>query len=593
MNILRLFDILEYQAVSYPNENAVNCFRNSRWQSFSIQQIIDKTNIVSCWLLEKGLQKGDKVAFIPKIGRLEWLVLDFACQQLGVITVPIHPTAQEEELTFILNETKTKICISADLALFYKSQSEEKNIQQPTKFYHLENGAKGYLKVLESSKFNIEKQQQLETIKANITSSDCLSIMYTSGSSGVSKGVVLTHKNLVSGIKGQIDLLPLNPKDSVMSFLPFSHIFERAVCYAYITLGASIYFGQDKESFAADFNSVKPISTTAVPRILEKIYDFLQEEQLKQNWLRKNILKWAMNVGKKYDEHRCKQPLYKLQLYATRLLVFNTLKENLGGNITYIFVGGAALRNEIGRFFSAAGIKIIEGYGMTETSPLISVNRVEKGENKYGTVGIPVAGVQLKIVDTNENGEGEILVKGANVFEKYYLQPQLSKAAFSNDGWFKTGDIGKFVDNKFLKITDRKKNIFKTSAGKYIAPQPLERHFCSSPFIQQCLILGFQRPYVAALLVPHFAILEQWCKQENIHWTSAQFMVHNIKVVEKIQEEINHFNLQVANHEKIRVFHLCYKEWTIEKGEYTPSFKPIRKVLSEEYQKEIDKIYVN
>jgi long-chain acyl-CoA synthetase len=282
---------------------------------------------------------------------------------------------------------------------------------------------------------------------------------------------------------------------------------------------------------------------------------------------------------------------FAVQLFFARVLVLRMWRKKLGGKIRYMVVGAASLQPEIGRLFSAAGITIVEGYGMTETAPMISVNRFEPGMNLFGTVGMPIAGIDVKIDEPNEHHEGEILVKGPNVMQGYFKRPELTASVFTDDGWFRTGDVGKFVHGRFLKITDRKKDIFKTSAGKYISPLPLQNHFLKSPFIQQCLILGFQRPFVTALLVPNFQLLETWCKQQDIHWTSPQFMVHNIRVHAIYQEEVNRLNQSLPNHERIRNFVLCHQEWTVESGELTNTLKPIRKNLLDHYIKEIEKMY--
>ena len=358
-----------------------------------------------------------------------------------------------------------------------------------------------------------------------------------------------------------------------------------------MAFGVSLYFSHDKESFTHDFKTVQPEFCTCVPRVLEKMYDFMQELSLDKNMLKKNLIKWAMAVGKNYQFSGRRRPLYATKLFIARLLVLRQWRSMLGGKIKYMVVGAASLRPEIGRLFSAAGIQVVEGYGMTETAPLITMNRFEPGLNRYGTVGITIPGIEVRIDEPNEEKEGEILVRGPNVMQGYFKKPSLTKEAFTEDGWFRTGDIGTFVHQRFLKITDRKKDIFKTSAGKYIAPLPLQNHFTQSPFIQRCLIVGFQRPFVTALIVPHFPILEAWCAAENIHWTSPQFMVHNIKVRAKFQAEVERLNEELLNFQRVRNFVLCHEEWTIESGEITNTLKPVRHLLVEHYKAEIEKMY--
>jgi long-chain acyl-CoA synthetase len=395
----------------------------------------------------------------------------------------------------------------------------------------------------------------------------------------------------VHNIKAVLTILPLEPGDRVLSFLPFSHIFERASCYVYIAFGTSLYFSQSKESFVNDFRTVRPIFCSSVPRVLEKMYDFMEEQTMGKNILKKKLITWAMNVGKHYGPEKKLKLLYQLELLMARLLVLRQWRQRLGGRIKYMAVGAASLRPAIGRLFSAAGIYIVEGYGMTEASPLICMNRFEPGLNRFGTVGLPLTGIEVRIDNPNENHEGEILVKGANVMVGYFKKPELTSDTISADGWLHTGDIGRFVYQRFLKITDRKKDIFKTSSGKYVAPQQLENHLKQSLFIERCMIIGFQRPYVTALIVPQFESVRSWCDKNDIHWTAPQFMVHNIKVRAKFQLEIDKLNEELPHYETIRNFVLCHTDWSIEKGEVTPTWKPIRSQLEKNYQVDIDKMY--
>ena len=591
VDFTRIFDILPYQAEKYPNAAALNAFHAGKWRGISIQEIQQRVDALSCWFIQNGFKKGEKVIFVPIIGNPEWVILDFACQQVGIITVPVHPTSNDDEIEVIFNETEAKICIAADTAIHHKfcAVVEQKKIQ--IQLHHLESGAAGYFKPLSSSATVAKELSILNDIKQEISENDILTILYTSGSSGVPKGVLLTHRNLAYNIKSILTVLPLEPKHNVLSFLPFSHIFERSTCYTYMAFGVSLYFSQNKESFAHDFKTVRPHFCTCVPRVLEKMYDFMQEQLLEKSIIKKKLITWALSIGKKYRLTGQMDIFFSIQLFFARVLVLSQWRKRLGGRISHMAVGAASLRPEIGRLFSAAGIQVVEGYGMTETSPIISMNRFEPGLNRLGTVGIPLTGVEVKLDELNDEQEGEILVKGPNVTQGYFKRPELTAQAFTKDGWFRTGDIGKFVHQRFLQITDRKKDIFKTSSGKYIAPQPLQNHFSKSPFIQRCLILGFQRPYVTAILVPHFEILEAWCVREGIHWTSPQFMVHNIKVRAKLQEEIEHLNEELPNFQRVRNFIVCDKDWSTETGELTNTLKPIRHLLVERHLAEIEKMY--
>jgi long-chain acyl-CoA synthetase len=584
----RIFDILSYQREKYPNVTALNSFVDGKWKSYSIETIQNTVDAISCWLLNQGFTKGDKIILVPIIGNPEWVMLDFACQQIGVITIPVHPTSTLADIELILTETEPICCITADKELYITFQAVIQKINKPIDIDVLES----YFNKIQGKAPDEHVRIKLNAIKASILSSDVLTILYTSGSSGVPKGVVLTHNNIIHNIKAILMLLPLEPQHRVLSFLPFSHILERMGCYSYIAFGVSLYFSQGKESFADDFRTVRPYFCTSVPRVLEKMYDFMEEQSMQRNILKRKLIIWAMHVGKQSGEGSSIKLWLSIKLFFARILVLRQWRRRLGGNIRYMVVGAASLRPEIGRMFSAAGIHIIEGYGMTETAPLITINRYEPGMNRFGTVGMTIPGIDVKIDEPNENQEGEILVKGPNVMSGYFKRPELTKDVFTEDGWFRTGDVGKFVHQRFLKITDRKKDIFKTSAGKYIAPQPLQNHLAKSPFIERCLIIGFQRPFVTALIVPHFELLEAWCAQESIHWTSPQFMVHNIKVRAKFQDEIDRLNQSLPNVEQVKGFVLCAEDWTTERGELTNTLKPIRQKLMANYEAEIEKMYI-
>ena len=590
INFTRIFDIPQYQQEKYPNATALNNFADGQWRGHSIQELQTRIDAISAWFLTQGYLKEDKIILVPIMGSVDWMVLDFACQQVGIVVVPLHPTSRPEEIKLILNETEAKLIIAADVEIYEKFLPLASRSQKPIPIHNLTPHAVGFFQPIHLTNVSPEMLARVTQAKKGIDEHDVFTILYTSGSSGMPKGVMLTHHNVVHNIKAILTILPLEPMHRVLSFLPFSHIFERATCYAYMAFGVSLYFSQNKETFSHDFNTVKPYFCTSVPRVLEKMFDFMQEQQLHQQWLKKRVIQWAMEVGKKYEVGNVR-PVFTMQLLLARILVLNQWRKMLGGKIRYITVGAASLRPEIGRLFSAAGIRVVEGYGMTETAPLITTNRFEPGMNRFGTVGMAVAGIAIRLDQPNEEGEGEILVKGPNVMPGYYKNPLLTKEAFTEDGWFRTGDIGKFVHQRFLQITDRKKDIFKTSAGKYIAPLPLQNHFTNSPFIQRCLIIGFQRPFVTCLVVPHFPMLEAWCKENDIHWTSPQFMVHNIKVRAKMQNEIDQLNEDLPNFQRVRNFVICHEEWTVERGEITNTLKPVRHLLVEHYKVEIEKMY--
>lgn len=584
----RVFDLLEFQAAMYPQEKAAVARRDGHWQGHSIQKLSEGADSVSSWLIHQGINAGDRVAVIPKMGSPEWLMVDFGCQQVGAVVVPLHPTSSENEMEFILRETEARGCISADASLSAKVEALMNRMPGILFNHHLVRGTEGAFPPIEGPA--PETHPDLPTRKQQVTPQDLLAILYTSGTTGTPKGAMLTHDNVVNSTKSILAVLPLEPGQRVLSFLPFSHIFERASCYGYLAFGVSIHFSDTLEKLREDFLSVRPYFFTCVPRTLEKMYDYLEEQRESKNLVKRAVIGWAMKIGSLYKDNRTGL-LYGLQLFVARILVLNHWRRALGGKVHYIGVGAAALRPEIARLFAAAGIVPLAGYGMTEASPFISANRFLPGLNRLGTVGIPVPGVEVRIEEPNDQGEGEILVRGPNIMLGYYKRPDLTAEVFTPDGWLRTGDVGRMVAKRFLAITDRKKDIFKTSTGKYVAPQAVQNHLTQSPLISQSLVLGFNQPYVIAILVPHFQLLKSWCEEHHIHWTSPPYMVHNIKVVQKYQEEIDRLNEGLQGHERVKKFILSDAEWTVENQDLTTSFKPMRSNLLRKHQAQIDKLY--
>lgn len=587
----RLFDLIDYQINKYPNNKAFNYYANDQWHSISIPQFKQRVDSLSCWFIENEYKPGEKIILVPFIGTPQWLILDFACQQCGLITVPIHPNLREEEFKLILTETETRLCITTENN-YNQIHDLADSLYNEIKVFQIEPKSDHYFQPLSIDKIS-DSIENLRERKDSIHEDDLVTILYTSGSSGEPKGVMLSHRNIIFNIKTILTIIPLEPKHRVISFLPFSHILERATVYGYMAFGVSIYFSESRESFSRDFKIVRPYFSTCVPRVLEKMYDFLQQQLISKNFLKRRLIVWAIEVGKQYKENKRISLVYGVKLALAKLLVLRHWHNMLGGKMKYMVVGAASLRPEIGRLLSASGVQVIEGYGLTETAPLISINRFEPGMNRFGTVGRIIPGIRIKLLPLGEgiDEEGEIMVQGPNVMQGYFKKPELTKSVLSEDGWFSTGDVGRFDERHFLKITGRKKDIFKTSTGKYIAPLPLENHFSESPFVQRCLIIGFQRSFVSALIVPQFDLLEKWCRQEGIHWTSPEFMIHNIKVISKLQSEIDGLNEGLPNFQQVKGFVLCPRDWSIEEGEITATLKPIRKMLENKYQQEISKIY--
>jgi len=590
MDYRRLFDIFTFQKVKFPQKTALSYKTSLKWKSFSTKECIHYINKVSAGLMELGLNRGDKIALLTETGSPQWNFLDFGMQQIGVIAVPIHATCTPGEVNYILNDASIKYAIVSNQQLYEKVKTAQKNVQSLKRIYTLEklNNVPFWEELLKEP--TDKHLANLEGVRAAIHEDDLATIIYTSGTTGNPKGVMLSHKNIVSNIKATIALVPINCDKRTISFLPMSHIFERMVVYSYIAVGASIYYAESVENVIDNIKEVKPHYFTSVPRLLEKVRDRIIEVGENRGGLQKKAIRWALNLGERYDGKRKIGLGYWMKLNLADILVYRHWRKALGGKVEGVVVGAAALQPKLGRLFSAAGIEIREGYGLTETSPVIAFNRFEPGGVHFGTVGIPIPGVELKIDHPNEDGEGEILVKGPNVMLGYFNNETKTKRVLQ-DGWFRTGDVGKIIFKRFLKITDRKKDIFKTSRGKYVAPQVVENKLNASAYIEQSMVLGFNRPYVTALVLPHFQRLKQWCDANKVHWTAPQYMVINPKVVEFMNGIIEEINQNLSSPEQVRKVHLLFEEWSVENGEITPTLKLKRPFIKEKYQKEIDEIY--
>ena len=593
MNLRRTFDLIPFQLSNYPSNRCLVTRQDQTWVSYSTTDCQNKIDAYSKSLLGLGIKKGDRVLIIPHLASAEWIFLDLAIQQIGAIVVPIHFTSNIQQFHHIAQHTKAKVCFIGNHSLGEKFLSKEQAKPDLQVFFldgqETEKDSLAYL----LKHYDIPNGKDLETIKAEISESDLSAIIYTSGTTGIPKGVMLTHKNIISNVKVSLPIFPIYPGMLALSFLPFSHIFERMAVYTYLAAGPELHLLVDRNYLTEALKEVRPHIFTSVPRILEKMYEQVLANTATKSWSSRRLIHWALEIGRKHRERPISNIFYWLKWQLARVLVLNRLKRNMGGRVQAILVGAAHLQPALGRLMGAMGIKARVGYGMTETAAVVTVNRFRPGLFAFGTVGLPVPGISLKINQPNEHGEGEILVKGPNVMLGYYKQPHETKAVLNEEGWLHTGDIGKFVKKRFLQITDRKKDIFKTSAGKYIAPQMLENHFKQSTFIEQIMILGFKRPFVTAIIKPNFELLETWCKENKIHWTSPIYMALNIKVKQKIQEEVQQLNESLANYQTIRKFHLIHQEWTIESGLLTYTMKLVRPKILEAYQKEVDQLYVD
>ncbi len=541
-------------------------------------------------MLREGLEKGDRVAIVSRGGSPYWTFLDLGLQQIGVVVVPVHAAILPEELIYILQDAQVRACFTGSSALFDQVEQIRNQIHalEWVRMIHADPDRPDLPTLL--GPLSPSEKTIVEELASSIEENDLATILYTSGTTGVPKGVMLSHRNLVSNIKSVVTLIPINCEKRTLSYLPLTHIFERMVVYTYLAAGASVYFLEGPDRLWEGLKEVRPHYFTAVPLVIERFYRFVLQEAQKKGGLTLKLVNWAIQIGRRYKEYRM-EPLYRLQWLAAYRLVFRRWRKAMGGELEGIVVGAAALSPELGRLFAAAGIRVREGYGLTETSPVVAFNRFEPGGVRFGTVGIPVPGVEVRIAEPNEAGEGEILVRGPNVMRGYYRDTESTAKVITTDGWLRTGDIGKFVHKRFLQISGRKNDTFKTASGKFVVPQVLEGHIKSSAFVDQAMVVGSNKPFVAALIVPDFPILEQWCRDNGIHWTAPQYMVLNLRVQRLFEEEMEKINREIPKFEQIEAFKLLSNPWTETHGELTPTMKIRRKFIASKYQPEIDALF--
>jgi len=581
----RLFDTVYYQNEKYPNDKMFVTKTNGQWIPKSNQTFIDEAMIVSRGLIAFGVNKGDNVALVSN-NRYEWNVMDIAIQQVGAIVVPLYPNISENDYKYILNDASIKLIVVGNAELSQKIQnikSEVPSLQHLFSFDEVEGVANWSLIHQRSN------ETEVDTVKERMThvkSHDLATIIYTSGTTGNPKGVMLSHHNILSNVDGCQEPIPADNTSRVLTFLPVCHIYERMLHYLYIYLGCSIHFAESMDTIGDNIREVKPHVFTAVPRLIEKVFDRIMAKGDELSGFKRKLFFWAVELAEAYDLQG-KGLWYKIKLAIARKLIFSKWQEALGGEVKAIASGSAALQPRLARIFLAAQIPILEGYGLTETSPVVSVNCFSKGI-RIGTVGPLIDDVTVRIAE-----DGEILVKGPNVMMGYYNLPEVTAEAIDSEGWFHTGDIGIFEEGKFLKITDRKKEIFKTSGGKYIVPQAMENKFKESRFIEQIMVIGEGEKFPAALIVPSFAFIKEWAHRKNIDLGDAtnHSISKDVHVMGRIQQEIDKFNKGFGNWEQIKRFALLDKEFSIEGEELTPTLKLKRKKILAKYKAQYDGIY--
>lgn len=585
-DITRVFDLLTHSLENHRKDDMVAAKRDGSWIKYSTESFIEQVNSLSIGLIAKGIRKDHKVAIMSP-NRPEWNICDFGIMQIGAAQVPMYPTLAETDIKFIIRDADVKIVFVSDLALYNKLnkvRTEEDSTFEIFSFDKIE-GIPHWVEILESG--SGVQSVDLDAYRKAISPDDLLTLIYTSGTTGTPKGVMLTHDNLVSNFKASSVLYPKEFKKA-LSFLPLSHIFERMVLYMYFYLGISVYYAQSMDTIVADLSEVRPHGFTTVPRLLEKVYDRIVAKGAELTGIKKQLFFWALNLGLRYELNGANGFWYEFQLKIANILIFKKWRDALGGNIVALVSGGAALQPRLARVFRAAGMPVLEGYGLTETSPVIAVNGLGPDDSRFSTVGKPISGVEIKIAE-----DGEILCKGPNIMKGYYNRPDLSAEVIDKDGFFHTGDIGEMVDGKFLRITDRKKEIFKTAGGKYIAPQILENKFKESPYIEQVIVIGENERFPAALVLPNFPALQGWCERNNIAYSTNREMIKDQRVIDKIQSVIDQFNQNFGHWEQVKKIELLSEDWSIDGGELTPKLSLKRKVILEKYKAQVENIYRN
>jgi long-chain acyl-CoA synthetase len=592
MESKRLFDCIEHQLKHFPQEVMLAGKENGAWRKYSTTEIASTVNALSAGLLSLGLsgndftpEGSDKIAIISS-NRPEWLIADMATQQIGVIWVPVYPTTNPLELTFILNDASVKYMFASNQELYNKVMSIKDKVpglKEVYTFDHIE-GAKHWSTLCLQDAALLE---QVNVIKQTIPVEQVATFIYTSGTTGTPKGVMLTHHNIYFNLQMGKKSFPFPdaPDQKVLSFLPLNHIFEKVASYIYMYSGMSIYYAESMDTIGENLKEVAPDGFSTVPRLLEKVFEKIMLKGEELTGLKRKLFFWAVKLGEQYDNLIPGSLWYRIQLKIANKIIFSKWREGLGGNVKFIVTGGAACQVKLLRIFNAAQIPVYEGYGPTENSPIISINFQTPGNMKFGTAGLPIEGVQLKIEE-----DGEICVAGPSVMKGYYKLPELTAETIIN-GWLHTGDIGVLEDGRFIKITDRKKELFKTSGGKYVAPQPIENKMKESPFIEQIVLVGDNKKFVSALIVPGFSKLKEWAKQHGIEYTSNEAIIQNSMVLATFESIIAEYNQLFNQVEQVKKFTLIPREFTIDKGEMTPKLSIRRKQVLANFEKEVDAMY--
>lgn len=589
MQVTRTFDILERLRENFMCEDALAVKRNKKWDIFSTQDYLDSAYDFAYGLMALGYKKGEKIGTVSN-NRPEWNFVDMGMAMVGIVHVPIYPTISDSEYEYILAHSEVKTLIISDKLLHKRLVPLAAKVDTIENIYVFDDdieGAKSWTEIRDLGTKNRDKyKEELDVVKASIKPEDMVTIIYTSGTTGNSKGVMLSHGNLVSNVIESTVIQPLEFGDKALSFLPLCHVYERMLNMNFQYKGIRVYYAENMATIVDNLKEINPEGFSSVPRLLERVFDKIMAKGKDLEGIKKKIFFWAVELGLRYELNNANGWMYTQKLKLARKLIFSKWQEALGGNVKIIISGGAALQERLARVFHAAGINVIEGYGLTETSPVIAVNHFEYPNVKFGTVGPVLNGVEVKIAD-----DGEILAKGPNIMLGYYKAPDLTAEVIDKDGWFHTGDIGIFVDNKYLKITDRKKEIFKLSSGKYVAPQAIENKCKESMFIENVMVIGENKKFASALISPEFNHLHFWATKHKLHYRDNEELVRFPEVVKRFQKEINEINKQLSETERIKRFRLVCSEWTPSTGELSPTLKLKRKFLYEKYDHIVKEIF--
>lgn len=590
MEIRRTFDVLENLKLNHHSRQDILCAkREGQWIKFSVEEYCNQSKLFSLGLLALGFKKGDKIITASN-NRPEWNFADMGMSMIGVVHVPVYPTIGDDEYAYILAHSDAKMVIVSDASLYKRLRSLADEIPsiQGVYTFNSVDGAPNFDDILElGAREKVRWKSTFLDIRNNIQPDEMVSMIYTSGTTGMPKGVMISHNNFVSNIKGVCNLFPLDASDRILSFLPLCHVFERMVNYLFQYRACSIYYAESIGTIAPNLVEIQASTFVTVPRVIERIYDKLVSTGEDLTGIKKVIFFWAMNLGERFRVTGKMDPWYAFRLNIARKLVFSKWQRAFGGNLKFVISGGAALQPRLSRLFFAAGIPLMEGYGLTETAPVIAANHLsQSGCLKIGTVGPVLENVEVMIDE-----DGEILAKGPNVMMGYYKDDQTTSEVIDENGWFHTGDIGVLEDNKFLKITDRKKEMFKLSSGKYIAPQAIENKLKESNFIEQVMVVGENEKFASALILPNFDYLHIWAHEHKIHFRDNPELITLPKVVNQYQKEMARFNKELGKTEELKRFRLVWENWNYTTGELSPTLKLKRRVLYKKYAELLREIY--